>query len=187
MPRRPAAPRMVGWMLPSNCRCAGEASATDDTLATWAGTTFITTLEKYAALPPGTYKPTRATGLQRWTTSAPGPRVVTLGVGNWASEAARTRTIASSSASRTGTLRARTAAEISATSSRTRDGRTPSSRSAWSRSATSPRSRTSEMRSRATAVAAETSVSERGTRARSSARLGLRPRRSIVWIMARRV
>ena len=36
------------------------------------GTTFITTLDGYTALPPGTYRPTRSTGTQRSVTVAPG-------------------------------------------------------------------------------------------------------------------
>ena len=42
------------------------------TPAIWAGTTFITTLEGYTASPPGTYRPTRRTGTQRWVTVPPG-------------------------------------------------------------------------------------------------------------------
>ena len=33
---------------------AGEATASEPTPATWAGTTFITTLDGYATRPPGT-------------------------------------------------------------------------------------------------------------------------------------
>ncbi len=42
------------------------------TPATWAGTTFMITLEANGASPPGTYSPTRLTGTIRWVTTAPG-------------------------------------------------------------------------------------------------------------------
>ena len=34
---------MVGWGRPPKAACGGEASAIRSTLATWAGTTFMTT------------------------------------------------------------------------------------------------------------------------------------------------
>ena len=52
----------------------------DSTPAIWAGTTFITTLEGYTALPPGTYRPTRSTGTHRSVTVAPGASVVVVSV-----------------------------------------------------------------------------------------------------------
>ena len=54
MPSSAAAAAIVGWMRPPKAACAGEASAIERTPATWAGTTFMTTLDGYTALPPGT-------------------------------------------------------------------------------------------------------------------------------------
>src|SRR3990170_5061719 len=105
---------MVGWIAPPNSFCGGEASATDDTPATRAGTTFMTTLDGYTALPPGTYSPTLSIGLHRWITSAPVSRVVTVGPGTCAFDAASTRSMASSSASRTAGARWAMAAGVSA-------------------------------------------------------------------------
>ena len=50
---------MLGCGSPSNSTCGGEATAIEATPATWAGTTFMITLEASAARPPGTYRPTR--------------------------------------------------------------------------------------------------------------------------------
>ena len=44
----------------------------EGTPATLAGTTFMITLEASGANPPGTYKPTRLTGIMRRRTTAPG-------------------------------------------------------------------------------------------------------------------
>ena len=44
-PSSAQAARIVGWGRPSNSFCAGENTAIDATPATWAGTTFITTLD----------------------------------------------------------------------------------------------------------------------------------------------
>ena len=46
--------RIVGCGQPANSRCGGEASAIEATPATWAGTTFMITLEASGASPPGT-------------------------------------------------------------------------------------------------------------------------------------
>ena len=51
---------MLGCGSPSNSTCGGEATAIEATPATWAGTTFMITLEARAARPPGTYSPTRS-------------------------------------------------------------------------------------------------------------------------------
>lgn len=41
------------------------------TPATFAGTAFMITVEGYAALPPGTYRPTRSSGVTCWPSSVP--------------------------------------------------------------------------------------------------------------------
>ena len=46
--------RMDGCGQPEWSRCGGEASAIEATPATWAGTTFMITLEASGASPPGT-------------------------------------------------------------------------------------------------------------------------------------
>ena len=45
---------MLGCGRPPNSFCGGEATAMDGTPATWAGTTFMMTLEARGARPPGT-------------------------------------------------------------------------------------------------------------------------------------
>ena len=50
---------MLGCGRPPKSICGGEASAIEGTPATFAGTTFMITLEASGASPPGTYKPTR--------------------------------------------------------------------------------------------------------------------------------
>ena len=45
---------MLGCGSPPYSRCGGEASAIEATPATWAGTTFMITLEASGASPPGT-------------------------------------------------------------------------------------------------------------------------------------
>ena len=45
---------MVGCGSPPLSACGEDVSAIDPTPATWAGTTFITTLETSGAMPPGT-------------------------------------------------------------------------------------------------------------------------------------
>src|SRR6185369_3279491 len=49
----------------------GVVTTIRSTPATCAGTTFITTDEGYAAVPPGTYKPTRSRGVMRWPSCTP--------------------------------------------------------------------------------------------------------------------
>ena len=53
MPSSAQAARIVGCGRPVPF-CGEEVSAIDSTPATWAGTTFITTLETSGAMPPGT-------------------------------------------------------------------------------------------------------------------------------------
>src|SRR5689334_18963064 len=55
----------VGCGSPPNSFCGGEATASEGTPATCAGTTFMTTDEASGARPPGTYSPTRCTGTNR--------------------------------------------------------------------------------------------------------------------------
>src|ERR1700722_7079849 len=83
-PSSRAAAKIVGCGRPSNrasyrpwdWACGGLATASEPTPAACAGTTFITTLDGYTALPPGTYRPTRSTRTHRSVTVAPGPSVV---------------------------------------------------------------------------------------------------------------
>ena len=92
---------MLGCGRPPNSRCGGEASAIEATPATWAGTTFMITLEASGARPPGTYRPTRPTGIIRWCTEAPGPRTTsTTGSPSSAALTVRRRLIAVSNAAR---------------------------------------------------------------------------------------
>lgn len=46
--------RIVGCGKPPCSRCGGDVTARDETPATWAGTTFISTEEANGASPPGT-------------------------------------------------------------------------------------------------------------------------------------
>src|SRR6201999_895631 len=102
------------------------------TPATCAGTTFITTLDGYTALPPGTYSPTRSTGTQRSVTVAPAPSVVVTSVRRWAAWTARVRSIITRSASRTSGASPVRAASSAAAGTRTAPGRTPSNDAPYS-------------------------------------------------------
>ena len=53
-PSSAQAARIVGCSEPPNSFCGGLDSAIDVTPATWAGTTFIRTLDTSGARPPGT-------------------------------------------------------------------------------------------------------------------------------------
>ena len=53
-PSRWQSARMLGCGWPANSSCGGEATAIEATPATWAGTTFMITLEASGAKPPGT-------------------------------------------------------------------------------------------------------------------------------------
>ena len=99
-PRSAHAARIVGCGRPPWSFCGDEVSAIEPTPATWAGTTFMTTLETRGATPPGTYSPTRPTGTIRCVTVA-SPYLVTASVSRSASQEARSRRIDSSSAART--------------------------------------------------------------------------------------
>ena len=57
----------------------------EPTPATWAGTTFISTLETSGAMPPGTYRPTRSMGTRRWVTVPPGTTSVVTSASSSAS------------------------------------------------------------------------------------------------------
>ena len=104
-PSSAAAARIVGCGRPLKGpafpACGGLAITSESTPAVCAGTTFITTLDGYTALPPGTYSPTRSTGTQRSVTVAPGANVVVVSVRRWSACTARARSIATSSAART--------------------------------------------------------------------------------------
>ena len=54
MPSSAQAARIVGCGRPPNSFCGELVSAIDSTPATWAGTTFISTVETSGARPPGT-------------------------------------------------------------------------------------------------------------------------------------
>ena len=50
--------RQDGGVRPTaELACGGDATTSEDTPASCAGTTFMITLEGYTALPPGTYRP----------------------------------------------------------------------------------------------------------------------------------
>ena len=53
-PSSAQAARIVGCGSPPWAACGDDVSAMEGTPATWAGTTFITTLETSGATPPGT-------------------------------------------------------------------------------------------------------------------------------------
>ena len=78
IPRSAHAAKIVGCGNPPNAFCGGDATAIDETLAICAGTTFITTLLGYTARPPGTYRPTRSTGIHFSVTVPPSTTVVVL-------------------------------------------------------------------------------------------------------------
>src|ERR1043165_5351005 len=79
-PSRAHAARIVGCGSPPWSACGGEETAREADPASWAGTTFMTTLEGYTARPPGTYRPTRSTGTQRSVTVPPGTTWVVVSV-----------------------------------------------------------------------------------------------------------
>ncbi len=145
----------------------GVATASDSTPATWAGTTFISTLDASGASPPGTYRPTRETGTVLVSTTAPGATSARTSAGvPSVSATARRRRIDSSNAART--PGSSSSAQRASTSAGTRrcSGSTPSNRSANSRSAASPRSATAAQIGSTTATACSTSKAPRGTTAR---------------------
>src|SRR5947207_7372200 len=156
--------------------CGGLATARDSTPATWAGTTFMTTDDGYTASPPGTYRPTRATGRQRWVTVPPGTTVVVTSSRRWAVCTVRARAIDSVSAARTVSSSAAPAAWISATGTRNAPSATPSKRSVASRTAGAPCSRIASTTGRTASIAAATSSAARGSSRRG---FTVEPRRSI--------
>src|SRR5690606_40337158 len=91
MPSSAHAARIVGCGSPSKSFCGGEATAMDVTPAACAATTFMTTELGYTASPPGTYRPTRATGIHLWLTFAPAARSTLTGGGTVATWNERTR------------------------------------------------------------------------------------------------
>ena len=130
---------MLGCGSPSNSTCGGEATAIEATPATWAGTTFMITLEARAARPPGTYRPTRPTGIIRWVTTAPGASsTVVAGSPSSAALTRRRRSMATSKAARTSGSSCSTAAASSAAGTRNSSGTTWSNRSDQCRRALDP-------------------------------------------------
>ena len=88
----------MGCGRPPNSFCGGDASTICSTPAIWAGTTFITTELGSTALPPGTYRPTRRIGTQRWVTVPPGTTSTRCSGRVCAASTARTRAADSSRA-----------------------------------------------------------------------------------------
>src|SRR4051795_13474009 len=100
---------------------AGETGLTatpSRTPATPAGIAVISTVDGYAARPPGTYRPARSTGRTASETVTPSASYAVGGTTAWASWYARMRVAASSSALRTSTGVAATASSHSATDTR---------------------------------------------------------------------
>ena len=178
-PSSAQAARIVGCGRPPNSFCGGEASTISCTPATCAGTTFITTELGSTARPPGTYRPTRRTGTQRWVTVPPGTTSTRSSGRRWAESTARTRAIASSRAVRIAGSRSARACSVAAAGTRRCSGRIPSKRSEARRTASAPRVATSSTTGRTAAAAASTSSSARGSAAVSSAALRVRSRRSM--------
>jgi hypothetical protein len=121
-------------------RWGGVARHTRRTRAVRAGTTVISTVEGYAARPPGTYRPTTSSGCTRSSRRPPSSTKPCGSCGAWN---AAIRSAASSSACTTAGSQA-SARWFSSSSDRREDARaTPSKRSVSARTASSPRVRTS--------------------------------------------
>jgi len=154
---------MLGCGSPPNPACGGLATAIDGTPATWAGTTFISTLDASGASPPGTYRPTRPTGTSRCSTTAPGASSTRTGtLAASASATLRRRSMASVNAARTSGASPAAASAKACAGTRKLSGTTWSKRSEYSASAASPRSATAWTIGRTCATAASTSNSARG-------------------------
>ena len=67
-PATAAAASTVKFDFPSG---VGATMTISGTPATFAGTAFISTEDGYAAVPPGTYMPTRSSGVTRWPSKEP--------------------------------------------------------------------------------------------------------------------
>jgi hypothetical protein len=143
-----------------------DVSAIDETPATCAGTTFMTTLDTNGAMPPGTYSPTRSTGTIRWVTVAPGATSVTTSCSSSARQVARSLRIDSSRADRTSGSSAVSASSMACWGTTISACSTPSNFRENSVIASTPRSRTASQIGRTTWVAASTSKSARGRAAR---------------------
>ena len=179
MPRSAQVASTTGSGRPPWSFCGGDATASDPTPAACAATTFMTTDDGYTARPPGTYRPTRRTGTHRCRTCAPGASSTVKSAGRWAPCTWRTRRMVSSSADRTSGSSAPTAAAITSDGTRRCTGRTPSNRSARSRSSAAPRVRTAARMGATISAACSTSTSARGSSSNSSRRDRVRPRRSM--------
>src|SRR4051812_48529564 len=152
----------------------------DSTPAICAGTTFMTTLDSRGASPPGTYRPTRRTGIHRSVTVPPGTTWVVTSVRRWSACTRRTRAIASSSAARRVASHSASARSSSSCGTAKVARSTPSSRAVISRTACAPRSRTSSQSGRTVASTESMSVAARGSRPASSRIPGnVDPRRSM--------
>ena len=75
MPAMTAAARIAGFTLPS--RPAGVVMTISDTPATLAGITSMSTVEGYAAVPPGTYTPAFSMGVYFCPSTMPGLSLTT--------------------------------------------------------------------------------------------------------------
>ena len=169
---------MVGCGQPPNWACGGDATTSEDTPASCAGTTFIITLEGYTALPPGTYSPTRSTGMNFSVTVPPAASSTVLPAGFCAACTARTRAMDSRSASVTLGSSSRAACSMTSAGTRIDAGCTPSNFSPYSSAASAPRPRTSRTSGSTTGSTESTSVPPRGRVRRSSLIDAVRPRRS---------
>ena len=143
-PARRAASSTSGFSTPPG---AGTHIATRPTPATRAGTAFISTEDGYAALPPGTYRPTASSAVQRMPRVSPAGSGTSRSCGICARWNASIRVAASSSAAASAGSTAAAAASISAADTRMVSGAksSRSSRAVSSISAASPRARTSAM------------------------------------------
>ena len=181
-PRMAQVARMVLSGRPSAV-FGGVAMASDSTPAAWAGTAFMMTELGYTALPPGTYRPTRCTGIQRSATRAPGARSVWKSSGTCDAATARERRTDSSMEARTAGSSSSSAAVIASVGTRRCSGRTWSNFSSKSRSAAAPRALTSSRIGWTSSVASSVPISARGMAASISARVRRLPRRSMIRIV----
>ena len=147
---------MLGCGSPSNSTCGGEATAIEATPATWAGTTFMITLEASGGEPAGHVQtdPVRP-GSSAGSPTAPGASSTVVAVSpSSAALTRRRRSMATSKAARTSGSSCSTAAASSAAGTRNSSGTTWSNRSDQCRRALTPRTATSSQMGRTTSTAA---------------------------------
>src|SRR5206468_1084451 len=155
----------------------GETAITSPTPATRAGMPVMSTVDGYAARPPGTYTPTRASGSMRWPRRAPLASRKDHERSRWRAWKTRMRRAASSRSLRTRPGKLEYAAAIASfgTRSSARRSVTPSKRRAKARSARSPARRTRAMMRRTSAStrspAAEPRAASRARHGRARERL----------------